>query len=206
MMKAITQDDARANDMTPLKVKSQIAEALASARLDEVGLRMASVADAPFILSLRSDPKLAAHLSSTSPNLDSQQVWMSKYEERSFQGLEHYFMIQYRNVAIGTIRLYDYDFSDGSFCCGSWLIKRGAPHICAPLSLILAYDIGFYAAGFSAMRFDVRKDNLSVLLFHRRVGAREVSHEGPDINFRIEREAYDKVVRPKLLSLHARVS
>ena len=206
MMKMIIQDDAPGSEMTPSKVNSQIAEVLASTRLDEVSLRMTKFADAPFILSLRNDPNLAAHLSPTSPNLDSQQLWMSKYEERNSHGLEHYFIIQHRDVAIGTIRLYDYDFTNASFCCGSWLIKRGAPHICAPLSLILAYDIGFRTAGFSAMRFDVRKDNLSVLSFHRRVGAQEVSHDGPDVHFRVEREAYEKVVRPKLLSLHARVS
>jgi len=187
-------------------LNERIAGAMISMSSASVRLRLVTERDAPFIFRLRTDPDLNAHLSSSSNELERQAEWIRQYESRHSRNEEHYFIVESDRESVGTIRMYDYRLSDCSFCWGSWIVQRGVRPSCALASVLHLYDMGFRAAGFLSARFDVRKDNLSVLSFHRRVGAQEVSHDGPDVHFRVEREAYEKVVRPKLLSLHAKVS
>ena len=187
-------------------VNSCIEKAIFSTSAASVRLRLAQDSDAAFILKLRSDSRLNAHLSTTSSELQQQQAWMHGYAERNAKGEEHYFIIESGHQPVGTIRMYDYQLLDRSFCWGSWIVRRGASPECAMASLLQLYDIGFRSAEFMSARFNVRSDNLSVLAFHRRIGAQEVRREGADVHFRIERGAYEQIVRPKILYLHAKVS
>lgn len=187
-------------------LNESINQAVLSMSADRIRLRLAREADASFILRLRADGALNAHLSPTSDQLSHQEEWLRQYEVRHANGQEHYFIIECERQPVGTVRMYDYQPSDNSFCWGSWIVQRVASPSCALTSVLRIYDIGFRSAGFLAARFDVRADNKSVLAFHRRMGADEVGQKGPDVYFRIGREEYETIVRPKLLTLHAKVS
>ena len=70
-----------------------------------------------------------------------------------------------------------YDFSNDSFCWGSWLIKEGAPKTTAIESALQIYEYGFYTLGFTKSHFDVRKGNDRVNAFHQRFGAKIVGED-----------------------------
>lgn len=206
-MKAIMSGKSRRHKkMDRDALNKSINQAVLSMSADRIRLRLAKEDDASFILRLRTDGELNAHLSPTSDQLSHQEEWLRQYEVRHANGQEHYFIIEHDRQPVGTVRMYDYQPSDKSFCWGSWIVQRAASPSCALTSVLRIYDIGFRSAGFLTARFDVRADNKSVLAFHRRMGADEVGQKGPDVYFRICRNEYENIVRPKLLTLYAKVS
>jgi hypothetical protein len=66
--------------------------------------RNATVFDAAFILSLRTDSEKSRFLSAVSGELSEQQAWLKRYADADDQA---YFIIEYEGEAIGTVRLYD---------------------------------------------------------------------------------------------------
>jgi RimJ/RimL family protein N-acetyltransferase len=130
-------------------------------------LRNAEVADAAFILSLRTDPKKSRHLSQVSGELQDQVDWLERYARSDGQA---YFVIEDRaGEPIGTVRLYD--AQGDSFCWGSWILKDGRPSGAAIESALLVYAYAIDQLGFRAAHFDVRVDNEGVWSFHERFGA-----------------------------------
>jgi RimJ/RimL family protein N-acetyltransferase len=138
---------------------------------DETRLRLATEADAAFLLGLRLDPSRNKNISPTSSDLDQQLAWMRAYEARNAAGREAYFLIEVAGVPEGSIRLYDYLPQRDSFCWGSWIIRPGAPMATAFQSVMILYDLGFGPLGFARAHFDVRQENISVWKFHEKMGA-----------------------------------
>lgn len=147
--------------------------------------RDAGVADAPFILALRTDPKKGQHLSATPAAISDQQAWLRGYADRD---TEAYFIIEDRTgEPLGTVRLYD--ARGDSFCWGSWILKDGAPAAAAIESALMVYAYALDTLGFSGAHFDVRRDNERVWSFHERFGAQRVSENERDIDYEISNEA-----------------
>lgn len=143
--------------------------------------RDATMADAAFILALRTDNSKAKHLSSTSPELDKQRAWLEDYLVKSDQV---YFVIENRmGEPLGVVRLYDPQ--DDSFCWGSWILKDGAPQSAAIESALIVYAYAIDHLGFAGAHFDVRKGNESVWRFHERFGAARVAETKQDYLYRI---------------------
>ena len=143
--------------------------------------RDVTTSDAAFILSLRTDMRKAKHLSSTSPELDSQVVWLKGYAGKTDQA---YFIIE--NLAgelLGSVRLYDPQ--GDSFCWGSWILKDGAPQSAAIESALIVYAYAIDHLGFKQAHFDVRKGNESVWRFHERFGAVRVAETDHDYLYKI---------------------
>jgi RimJ/RimL family protein N-acetyltransferase len=68
------------------------------------------VADAPFILGLRSDERYNRYLSAVEPDVAKQEQWLAEYKRREALGQEFYYIIR-RNadmMPIGTVRIYDF--------------------------------------------------------------------------------------------------
>ena len=128
--------------------------------------RNATVADAGFILSLRTDEIKSRYLSATSADIRAQQAWLESYASTTGQA---YFIIEYQDGPIGTTRLYD--AQEGSFCWGSWILKDGRPSQAAMESALMVYAYAVDHLGFEAAHFDVRKANDRVCKFHDRFGA-----------------------------------
>lgn len=140
--------------------------------------RNASIADGPFILSLRTDEQKSRHLSIVSNNLAAQEAWLAAYEKRD---TEAYFIIENGwGVAIGTVRLYD--ALGDSFCWGSWILVDDVPSSAAIESALMVYRYAVDALGFRRAHFQVQKGNERVWRFHERFGAERLPEE--DIQYR----------------------
>jgi len=137
--------------------------------------RDACVDDAVFILTLRMDEKKSRYLSATSKGINAQKAWLEDYDISKNQA---YFIIEYQNEPIGTVRLYD--SRKNSFCWGSWILKDGGPRQAAIESALMVYSYAVDDLGFSAAHFDVRKGNESVWKFHERFGAQRSAETDKD--------------------------
>jgi hypothetical protein len=80
--------------------------------------RDACASDAEFILSLRTDENKSRFLSATKNDLDAQKAWLLQYGSAEDQA---YFIIEFNDEPIGTVRLYD--AQQESFCWGHGFSK-----------------------------------------------------------------------------------
>lgn len=55
------------------------------------------------------------------------------------------------------------------------------------------YDFAFYELGFAQSHFDVRKDNLKAVAFHKRFGAIIINEDDEDYYFKFTLEDYVKM-------------
>jgi RimJ/RimL family protein N-acetyltransferase len=149
-----------------------------------LAFRNACREDAAFILGLRNDPVKSRYLSSTSAQLQDQYSWLETYEKTTDQA---YFIIDYKDIPIGTVRLYDQ--RGKSFCWGSWILSDSRPTHAAMESALMVYSYATTDLGFSAAHFDVRKENEKVWKFHERFGALKVREENDDYYFSINLDA-----------------
>lgn len=133
--------------------------------------RNAVVADAGFILSIRTDIKKSKFLMPISPELDRQVAWLEDYAHKTDQA---YFIIETNTgTPLGAVRLYD--AAGDSFCWGSWVLKDGAPHSAAIESALMVYSYATDHLGFrAAHQLNVCKGNENVCRFHESFGAERV--------------------------------
>lgn len=149
--------------------------------------RDATVDDAEFILSLRTDEKKSRYLSKTRPDLDAQREWLETYQDGEGQA---YFIIEYQGEAIGTVRIYDPQ--GDSFCWGSWILKDSRPSQAAMESTLMVYAYACDHLGFKGAHFDVRKGNEKVWQFHERFGARRIRETEADYFYALDLAAITK--------------
>ena len=149
-----------------------------------LAFRNAGVQDAAFILSLRTDAEKSRYLSAVSGELAEQEAWLERYGAVDDQA---YFIIEYLDEPIGTVRLYDPQ--GDSFCWGSWILKNTRPSQAAMESALMVYAYGVDHLGFKAAHFDVRKGNERVWQFHERFGAHRTLETDLDYIYRIDAEA-----------------
>ena len=155
-----------------------------SVRGRQLLFRDASEADAEFILSLRTDKKKGEFLSATTPDVQRQRDWLSRY---AADGSQVYFIIcKLDGTPVGTVRLYDQ--RGDSFCWGSWIKSDAAPSGFGVESALMVYDFALQL-GFQRAHFDVRKQNLSVCQFHERFGAVKVSENDEDYFYEMSNTA-----------------
>lgn len=149
--------------------------------------RDASVADAAFILSLRTDTIKNRFLSPVSGELADQAAWLERY---ALGGDQAYFIIEYQGEPIGTVRLYDQQGE--SFCWGSWVLQSTRPNHSAMESALMVYAYAVDHLGFQAAHFDLRKGNGRVWQFHERFGAQRIAEVDEDYYYAIDINAIKK--------------
>ncbi|MEX1670438.1 GNAT family N-acetyltransferase [Zhongshania guokunii] len=157
-------------------------------------LRLVETQDAEFVYSLRVDPRYNRHLSAVSGGAEAQRAWLQAYKQREAAGQEYYFIICRRrdDMAIGTIRVYDFIGGRDSFAIGSWILTDNKTASSALESMSLAYRYGFEVLGFRSCHLDVRKENTKVISFHEKFGA-VLSHDDADnVYFTMAPEAFSK--------------
>jgi RimJ/RimL family protein N-acetyltransferase len=146
-------------------------------------LRDAGVADARFIVDLRTDATKSKYISSTSPDVQQQVGWLERYQQDASQ---IYFIIEdAQQQPVGTVRIYDQRGS--SFCWGSWIMKAGTPSSYAIESALMVYHYAL-GLGFDAAHFEVNKGNESVWKFHERFGAVRVDENAEEFHYEITLE------------------
>ena len=154
-------------------------------------LRTVELKDASFIYKMRQNKSKTKYLSQVDGTLQDQENWIQKYKEREKDNQEFYFVIEKKDQEkLGLIRIYD--LKDDSFCWGSWLIKNDAPKYTAIESALQIYEFGFYKLKFNNSHFDVRKNNIKVVAFHKRFGAEIVYENELDYFFIFKKETYEK--------------
>lgn len=148
-----------------------------------INFRLAEVADAQFIYSLRIDAKYNKYLSQVDDNLKKQEQWLFKYKEREAQNKEYYFIIQRNSdqCPIGTVRIYDFLNDQQSFCWGSWILNENKTKYAALESALLIYDYAFFELGFKRCHMDIRKENIKVVDFHKRFGVKIIGESDVDL-------------------------
>ena len=147
--------------------------------------RNVEVADAAFILSLRTNEQKSMHLSKVNNDLKAQEDWIRDYSNRDS---EAYFIIEDLHASpLGTVRLYD--AIDDSFCWGSWIIIDGAPPSAAIESALIVYAYALDCLGFSRAHFQVNKTNQRVCAFHERFGAVRKSEDDIQYQYTISTHA-----------------
>ncbi|WP_104721370.1 GNAT family N-acetyltransferase [Helicobacter mesocricetorum] len=153
-----------------------------------IALRLVTLNDAAFICSLRKGEK-AKFLTQTAGGILTQEQWIATYKKREALGEEFYFIIQsLEGEAFGTIRIYD--FTENSFCWGSWIIKDSAPSYVAIESALCVYEFAFNTLGFKQSHFDVRKSNVKVVAFHQRCKAKIVREDCVNYYFNFSKEDF----------------
>jgi len=147
----------------------------------------ATVNDAKFILSLRTDDQKSRFLSKTNADIIAQKQWLEAYAKDSSQA---YFIINdYNGDKIGTVRLYD--IQESSFCWGSWILADNAPVHASIESALIVYSYAL-GLGFDQAHFSVRKENVSVFRFHERFGAIKISENNEDYFYTIDKDSIKK--------------
>lgn len=153
-----------------------------------INFRKVVESDAAFILNLRLDNRSNQFMTKTDNDLNKQIQWIRDYQKRP---QEYYFIIESKEKEdYGTIRI-DASRQD-SFCLGSWIIKKGAPGTVAIECVLLTYEFGFYKLGYKNCHFNVIKDNLKVVNFHKRFGAQVVFEDEKKIYFNFTIENYQQ--------------
>jgi len=151
-----------------------------------INIRFVKIEDAEFILSLRLDNSLNKYLNKTENNIQNQIDYIKKNQKEID---DYYFIIETKEyLPCGTVRIYD--IKPNSFSWGSWIISSDAPFNAAIESALLVYDYGFDELGFDNCHFQVLENNIKVVKFHQRFGAKEISRDGDLINFEISKEKF----------------
>ena len=154
-----------------------------------VNLREVTLDDAAFILELRTNDKKSRFLHKTENNLQKQIDYLTHYLTLDD---EWYFIIENKkHDPLGTIRIYDVHYP--RFTGGSWIMKEGAtPQESFEGDLLLkryAYEV----LDFEESIFDVRKENVKVVRYHKICGAQIINETELDYIFRSDRDSYLKV-------------
>ena len=157
-----------------------------------VGLRLVQASDAEFIYNLRVNDNLNKYLSSVSGGVENQRQWIGKYKEKEYAKEEFYFIIYRRDTqeSIGTVRLYDFIKDKNSFCWGSWILNGNKTRYAAVESALLVYELAFKKLEFEQSHFEVRKENIKVVDFHRKFGAKQVDDNEIEFFFTYSKNEY----------------
>jgi len=161
--------------------------------IEKYGLifRLIEPGDAAFILKLRSDPSLARFISKTSNSLNDQINWINNYKTREAEGKEYYFVTTTLDgQSLGTSRLSELE--GDCFELGSWLFSREAPQGASILADIVTKEIGFDMLDFNFCKFNVRKENKSVLKYHLNFSPIIVDENDLDVYFNLSKENFYK--------------
>lgn len=154
-------------------------------------LRDVEVADAEYVLSLRTNQKKSLYLHPTANDIEKQRQYIRRYKTLDN---EWYFIIEsLSGKPLGTVRIYDILEKEKSFCWGSWLIDDSADITAAMESAILVYKFGFEILGFHRSHFDVRKENSKVIRFHKTLGAKQTYEDEDNYYFIFSGENYENL-------------
>lgn len=121
----------------------------------------------------------------------SQKKWIKSYKIEETAQKQFYFIIERLDgTPCGTVRVYD--LKEDSFCWGSWILNDNKTRYAALESAFLVYKFGFETLGFKKCHFDVMKENVKVISFHKKMGAIATGEDDRNYYFNIAKEAVNK--------------
>lgn len=152
-------------------------------------VRCVDIADAEFILNLRTNERLRRFISYTEDNIDNQRKWIENYKYREQAGLEYYFIFMLKEKRLGVARIYSIE--KDHFTQGSWLFSPDAPVGSAVLGNIISVEKGFDLPGMKYLLTDARKGNTThkyVKSYHPEI----IGESDLDIFYRLSKENFNK--------------
>ena len=161
--------------------------------------------DAVFILQLRMDQKLSRYISATVDDAKMQEEWIEKYKIREKLKQEFYFIFENENKdKFGVNRIYNIDTV--SFEIGSWLFAQNSPEGVSILADLFTRDFAFQnIPSMEYCRFEVRKDNKSVVSYHKRFNPELIAEDSLSYYFKLSRDSYMKF-RNMLISKYSQIN
>jgi RimJ/RimL family protein N-acetyltransferase len=131
-------------------------------------LRPVRLADAEFILRLRTMPHVLGTVGDTVPEITEQRRWIESYFGRPN---DYYFIIEsLQGQPWGTVGLYNFKETGAEW--GRWILIPGI--LAALPSAVIIHKLAFEVLGLTELRGEVVGDNTKVLSFHRRLGSEQV--------------------------------
>ncbi len=129
---------------------------------------MVEETDADFIILLRTDTSKSKFISPTDSDVNKQKEWIRKYKEREKSGDEYYFIaIDENEEKFATYRIYNK--MNDSIEIGSFVSK---PFYNIPINVIkvdvILKEFVFTSLGYDQLNFEVRKENKSVVSYHKK--------------------------------------
>ena len=154
--------------------------------------------DAEKIIELRKNDNLNKYLSATDEDIEKQKKWIKEYKNREKDGTEYYYSIRTEEDEIlGYVRVYKINKKEKSFTWGSWIMKEEKPISSALETAILIYEIAFRELNMEKALFEVMKENIKVVSFHKKFGATKISEDAEFEYFILEKEDYFKIREKK---------
>ena len=154
-------------------------------------VRLVQESDAKFILSLRTNEKLARFINATSADVSQQIAWTRNYKKREASGTDYYFVFEKpQGTPVGVCRIYDVE--PGRFTTGSWLFSPSAPVGASILADIITREIAWELWPDAVQFFDVKKDNTTVNKYHTTFRAEIIRETEDDCFYSCTRENFEK--------------
>jgi hypothetical protein len=164
-----------------------------------ITVRLVEESDAEFIVNLRTNEKLGRFLSQTDGNVDEQRKWIKAYKAREAAGEEFYFIaVGEQGEQYGTTRLYH--FEANSFTTGSWLFAENTPAGVAIKADLIGRELAFEELGYEICKFDVRRDNKTVIRFHQFFKPKVIMENDLDIYYELDKASFYKF-RDKIINI-----
>lgn len=165
---------------------------------NDVILRLVNAKDSDFIYNLRHNSQLNTHLNKISFDIRDQIKFIEKSINLSKDGLEYYFIIEYKNIPVGTVRIYDIDKEKKVCTWGSFIIDK--TKILQPcnirisiISLYGIFDFVFNNLQFKEIHFDVRQKNVNIKNFYIKFGGEIIKEDDLDCYLIITQYNYEAV-------------
>ena len=155
-------------------------------------IRLITQSDVDLLLDLRLNQNLNKYLNQVDDDKEQQLNWLKIYKQREVNGTDFYFVIVDKKLGeIGLVRVYDIDYANKSFTWGSWIIKEeNRPKYAAIESALLVYEFAFNELNLSLAKFVVDNNNLGVIKFHNRFGAKYLFTDEVNNNFELSKTLY----------------
>jgi len=155
-----------------------------------ITLRPVTENDASLIISIRTDDNKSRFISKTSEDIELQKTWITKYKLREQKKQEYYFIaVDENGIEFATYRVYDIE--SGLPEIGSWVSLPGYTKPKNSIKVdVLVKEFVFTDLNFEKLKFEVRKENLSVIKYHKLFSPTIYKETEKDIYFTLEREIF----------------
>ena len=132
-------------------------------------LRPIDVADADFMVSLRTDPDLSRLIHPTSPRVQDQRDWIERYFERPG---DYYFIVVRTGTGReeGAVAIQEVDVQGRQAEWGRWVLRKES--MGAPESALLIYRAAFDLLDVDRVYCRTAVANANVVAFHTSCGLR----------------------------------
>lgn len=155
-----------------------------------IKLRLVEETDAGFIIDIRTDASKTRFISVTNSDVERQKQWIREYKNREEKGEEFYYIaIDENNVEFATYRIYDK--KENIIEIGSFVSK---PLYDNPINVIkvdvILKSYVFEKLGFNYLKFEVRKENKSVINYHKKFQPTLIDEDELCYYFVLDKEAF----------------